>query len=92
MVSVPRLRTRANHDILPALCSTKNKPIKRAAWAPILNHLELGEKQLINWCPEVPFPNRGNFPGSRHIFRGMVNMFFNPESARRLRLVPLKGV
>ena len=83
---------RTNHDILPALCYLKNKPIKRMGWALILKHLALSEKKLINWCPAIDFPNGGKFPVSRQVFRGMINMFFNPDSALQLRIVPLEGV
>lgn len=64
---------------------------KRADWAPMLGMLEKSKKRLINWCPSVEFPIDGPFPKSRQTHRSMANMFFNPDSARRLRLVPIEG-
>lgn len=64
---------------------------KRADWVPILQMLKKGQKRLINWCPSVEFPVSGLFPKSRQKFRSLVNMLFNPDPARRLRLVPIEG-
>jgi len=49
------------------------------------------KRQLINWCPSAPFPTKGGFPRPRHTYRSMVKMFFNPDPAYRLRLVPIEG-
>src|SRR5882757_188441 len=92
MVSAPRLCAPTNRDTLPGLCSTGNKPIKRVTWVQILRYLEFGSKKMVNWCPGIPFPTSEKAPKSRQVFRRMVNMFFNPQSALRLCLVPLEGV
>lgn len=64
---------------------------KRADWVPILALLKKREKQLVNWCPSVDFPTSGVFPRSRQAYRDLVSMFFNPDPARRLRLVPIES-
>ena len=46
--------------------------------------------RLINWSTNVDFPTE-HVPKSRPVFRDMINMFFNPDPARRLRLVPIEG-
>src|SRR5258706_16043710 len=53
--------------------------------------LKKSKKRLINWSPGVGFPIDGGFPSSRPAYRSMVNMFFEPDPALRLRLVPIEG-
>ena len=64
---------------------------RRVEWTPMLKALKKGQKCLVNWCPSVEFPVSGGFPKSRQTFRNMVNMFFNPDPACRLRLVRIDG-
>jgi hypothetical protein len=49
------------------------------------------KKCLINWCPSISFPIKGGFPKSHQTYQHMVNMFFNPDPARRFHLVPNEG-
>ena len=65
---------------------------KRADWMKILKMLKKLKKCLINWCPSIDFPIDGGFPRTRQAYRGLINMFFNPDPARRLRLVPIEGM
>ena len=64
---------------------------KRADWVVVLKMLKKSNKRLINWCPSTGFPIDGGFPRSRQTYRSLANMFFNPDPARRLRLVPIEG-
>ena len=64
---------------------------RRADWVPILAMLKKSKMRLINWCQSIDFPIDGNFPKSRRVYRDMMKMFFNPDPARRLRLVPIEG-
>ncbi|SRR6266404_1547891 len=77
--------------IYTALCSETDMPRKRSEWVLILKMLETSRKRLINWSQSIGFPIDGGFPRSRQTHRVMVNMFFNPNPAHRLRLVPIEG-
>jgi len=77
--------------IFTALISGRDEPGKQADWVPILKLLKKSKKRLINWDPSVPFPSKGMFPRLRQAYRSMVKMFFNPDLASRLRLVPIEG-
>lgn len=78
--------------IFTVLCDDSDTPRKRADWVPILGMLRKAKKRLINWGQAVSFPIAGGFPKSRHTFRDMVSMFFNPDPACRLRLVAIEGM
>src|ERR1700679_503936 len=91
-VSVPPLTSHGfDFHIFTALCSNSNRARRRADWVPILGMLKKSRKRLINWCPSVDFPIEGRFPQSRRAYRDIMKMFFNPDPARRLRLVPIEG-
>jgi len=77
--------------IYTVLCSENNEARKRADWIPILQLLKKSQKRLINWCPSIDFPIEGGFPQKRLAYRNLANMYFNPDPARRLRLVPIEG-
>lgn len=63
---------------------------KRADWGSILRILKESKLRLINWSPGVDFPIHP-LSKSRAVFREIINMLFNPDPARRLRLVPIAG-
>jgi hypothetical protein len=67
-------------------------PHNRVQWMPILKILKEAKKRLTNWSPSVGFPILGGFPTARCVLRDMAMMFFNPDPAQRLRLVPIKGM
>ena len=91
-VSVQHLASHwSDFHIFTALCSKKSAPPKRSDWVIILNILKKSEKRLINWCPSISFPINGGFPKSCQTYHSMVNMFFNPDLGRRLRLIPIEG-
>ena len=64
---------------------------KCSEWVLILTMLKTSRKQLINWSQSIRFLIDGGFPRSRQTHWAMVNMFFNPDLACRLRLVPIEG-
>jgi len=80
-----------NFHIFAALCRENNAVRRRADWVPIIETLKNSRKRLVNWCPSITFPTTGAFPKSRPLYRSIINMFFNPDPARRLRLVPIEG-
>jgi len=82
---------RSNFYIFTALISSCDKPGKQVDWVPILKLLKKSKKRLINWDPSVPFPSKGVFPRLCQTYRSMVKMFFNPDLASRLHLVPIEG-
>lgn len=78
--------------IFTARCKGNIAPCMRALWVPILKMLKVAKKRLINWSPSIAFPTEGVFPTSRRVLRSMAAMFFNPDPARRLRLMPIEGM
>jgi len=91
-VSLPHL-TSHKYDFhnSTVLCSKNHKERKRADWGIILKMLKKSKNRLINWSPGVGFPIDGRFPSSCLAYHSMVNMFFEPDPALRLRLVPIEG-
>ena len=63
----------------------KNTLPKHSDWVLILNK---SEKRLI---VSISFAIDGGFPKSCKTYHNMVTMFFNPDPACRLRLVPIEG-
>jgi len=64
---------------------------RRADWVPIVDMLKKSKKRLINWFPGFPLPTDGLFPRARQGYRNIVNMFFNPDPEKRLRLIPIES-
>jgi hypothetical protein len=80
--------------VLTGLCHRTGKRIRRTQWKGLLTRLEKYQKRLINWCPSINFPVQDGlgYPQDRPTRRSMLNMFFNPNPALRLQLVPIEGV
>jgi hypothetical protein len=57
-----------------------------------LKMLQKSKWRLINWCPSISCSINGEFPKLRHTYRNLLSMFFNPDPACRLRLVPIEGI
>jgi hypothetical protein len=80
--------SRVDFHNFTAICIRSDQVGKRADWGSLLRILKESRLRLINWCPNVDFPTH-KLLKSRPVFRGILNMFFNPDPARRLRLVPI---
>jgi hypothetical protein len=77
-------------DVPTGLC---HRSAKRAQWKQLLHFLEKSRKRLVNWCPSVKFPSEAaKFPKSRLVLKSLIQMFFNPDSSLRLRMVPIRGM
>ena len=84
--------SRVSFSYFTAMCENSTNVRKRADWLPILEILRINKKRLMNWCPSIEFLNKKGFPKTRGALRSMMTMFFNPDPARRLRLVPIEGM
>ena len=77
--------------IFTALSRKSQTVARRADWVPILKILTQSKVRLINWSESIALPTNGLFPRSCEAYRSLCVMFFNPDPAHRLRLVPIEG-